>query len=187
MNKQFVTADTLLEASFALAKHVAVSGWCPEYILGVWRGGAPIGIAMQEWMAYHDINVDHMPIKVKSYMGIGEQGNHIHVEGLEHVAQRLQSIEKLLIVDDIFDSGRSIAALMQAIRDHTGAEVPTQIRVACPWFKPLRNLTALKPDFYLYETDDWIVFPHELCGLTDVEIHQGKGANLVKHLSKGTL
>ena len=38
------------------------------------------------------------------------------------------------------------------------------------YFKPVRNKTELKPEYFLHETDDWLVFPHELCGLTPDEI-----------------
>ncbi|MFT7532705.1 MAG: hypothetical protein ACI9FD_003738, partial [Gammaproteobacteria bacterium] len=41
--------------------------------------------------------------------------------------------------------------------------------------KPNNNKTDRVPDFYLHETDHWLVFPHELKGLSDEEINQNKG------------
>jgi hypothetical protein len=32
----------------------------------------------------------------------------------------------------------------------------------------------MKPDFYVYETDEWLVFPHEIDGLTPEEIRAHK-------------
>ncbi len=52
--------------------------------------------------------------------------------------------------------------------------MPDVYKVACPWFKPNNNKTDIIPDFYLHETDAWLVFPHELVGLTPAEIKQGK-------------
>ena len=49
-----------------------------------------------------------------------------------------------------------------------------EIRVATPYFTPNSNQTDKSPDYYLYETDDWLVFPHELHGLTKQEIADNK-------------
>ena len=46
MDKNFIQAQELLEDSFKLAWQVYESGLRPDYIVGVWRGGAPIGIAV---------------------------------------------------------------------------------------------------------------------------------------------
>ena len=43
-----------------------------------------------------------------------------------------------------------------------------------PYFKPTKNKTNRKPDYYIHETDNWLVFPHELEGLTAEEIRANK-------------
>ena len=48
MKKLFIDSNQLLEDSFQLAWKVYESGFRPNYIVGVWRGGAPVGIAVQE-------------------------------------------------------------------------------------------------------------------------------------------
>jgi hypothetical protein len=50
----------------------------------------------------------------------------------------------------------------------------TDIRVACPWYKPPRNSVGFDPDYYLHESAEWLVFPHELDGLKMAEIAAGK-------------
>ena len=82
--------------------------------------------------------------------------------------------DKLLIVDDVFDSGRSVDALIKQLQDLMRLNVPTDIRIATPWYKPANNKTSLKPDYFVHESDDWLVFPHELSGLTQQEIKEGK-------------
>ena len=47
------------------------------------------------------------------------------------------------------------------------------------YYKPLRNETAIKPDYWQVESDDWIVFPHELEGLTEEEIRE-KGSGVAE-------
>ena len=41
-------------------------------------------------------------------------------------------------------------------------------------FKPNKNQSGHKPDYYLHETDQWLVFPHELDGLSLEEILENK-------------
>ena len=53
---------------------------------------------------------------------------------------------------------------------------PEEIRVAVPWLKPSRNETDMVPDFYLRETAEWLVFPHELDALTPEEMREARPA-----------
>ena len=47
--------------------------------------------------------------------------------------------------------------LLMILRQHV-RKIP-DIKVATPYFKPTKNKTGRKPDFYLHETDEWLVFP----------------------------
>ena len=49
-----------------------------------------------------------------------------------------------------------------------------EIKVATPYFKPNKNQTNRRPDFYIHETEKWLVFPHELEGLSIEEIIEFK-------------
>jgi hypothetical protein len=51
---------------------------------------------------------------------------------------------------------------------------PGDIRIAVPYFKPQHNRTGRTPDYYLHQTDDWLVLPYELTGLTQQELHENK-------------
>ena len=51
MDKLFIKSEDLLSDAFKLAWKVFESGYKPNYIVGVWRGGAPIGIAVQELLS----------------------------------------------------------------------------------------------------------------------------------------
>jgi hypothetical protein len=73
MEKRYIQAQQLLEDSFGLAWEVFESGYRPNYIVGVWRGGAPIGIAVQEFLDVLGIESDHIAIRTSSYTGIGER------------------------------------------------------------------------------------------------------------------
>ena len=82
--------------------------------------------------------------------------------------------DAILIVDDVFDSGRSVDALIKQIKAQMRLNMPHDVRIACPWYKPKNNKTDITPDYYIRESDEWLVFPHELAGLTEEEIRAGK-------------
>jgi hypoxanthine phosphoribosyltransferase len=185
MEKKFITAQELLEDSFRLAAKVYEDGFRPQFIVGIWRGGAPIGIAVQEYFDFKKVETDHIAVRTSSYYGINQQSKEIKVHGLHYIIENANADDGLLIVDDVFDSGRSIDALIKQLKKLSRNNMPTDVRVACPWFKPQNNKVDFVPDYYVHESDEWLVFPHELSGLTEEELVNGKSdlANIV-HLLK---
>ena len=176
MKKTFITANELLEDSFRLAVTIFQSGFRPDLIAGVWRGGTPVAMAIHEYFEYKGITIDHVAIRAASYTGINERNKTVIVTGLDYIYEHSGPEDKLLVIDDIFDTGNSFKAILQSLESRYGSEVYQRVRIACPWYKPDNNQTSLVPDYYLHETDNWLVFPHELTGLTEDEIRQGKPA-----------
>lgn len=174
MEKIYVTADELLRDSFELGLRVYESGFRPSFIVGVWRGGAPIGIAVQEVLDHYGVPNDHIAIRTASYVRPGEQANTVRVFGLNYIIDNIDADDQLLIVDDTFDSGRSIDAAITEIERKCRRNTPTEIRVATVFFKPALNRTSRQPDYFIHQTDRWIVFPHEIHGLTPEEIARHK-------------
>ncbi len=174
VKKCFISADELLLDSFRLADRIYRSGFRPHFIVGVWRGGAPVGIAVQEYLDYMGVKTDHIAIRTSSYYAIDRQNKEVKVHGLNYILDNVNADDALLLVDDVFDSGRSIIAILTELKEKARANLPETIKVACPWYKPKRNVTDIVPDYYIHETDEWLVFPHELSGLTAEEIAKDK-------------
>ena len=174
MDKHFISAADLLRDSFLLAEQIFASGFRPNFIVGVWRGGAPVGIAVQEYLEYKGSESDHIAIRTSYYYGIDQQSRDIRVHGLKYIIDRANHNDHLLIVDDVYDSGRSIDAVLRELREKSRRNLPETIRIACPWFKPSKNQTDVVPDYFVHETDQWLVFPHEINGLSEEEIKAGK-------------
>ena len=173
MDKLFIKADKLLEDSFKLAWEVYESGYRPNYIIGVWRGGAPIGIAVQEFLDVLGVASDHIAIRTSYYTGIDKRDKKVRVYGLNYMIKKLQSKDSLLIVDDVHDTGLSIDQVISDLKAACEQNTP-EIKIATPYFKPTKNKTNRQPDYYIHETDKWLVFPHELEGLTLEEIRTNK-------------
>jgi hypoxanthine phosphoribosyltransferase len=173
-DKVFISAQQLLEDSFRLAAQVYDSGFRPQFIVGIWRGGAPIGIAVQEYFDFKKVETDHIAVRTSSYYGIGQQSKTIKVHGLDYIIERANAEDGLLIVDDVFDSGRSVTALVEKLTEKMRLNMPNDVRVATPYYKPKNKAVEMVPDYFVHESEEWLVFPHEISGLSVEELCEGK-------------
>jgi hypoxanthine phosphoribosyltransferase len=168
--KLYISPQSLLDDSFALGELIFSSGFRPSFILALWRGAAPIGIAVQEYLSFRGIATDHIAIRTASYTGIDRQSREIAIFGMNYLIKNVTFEDRLLVVDDVFDTGHTIEALLQHLQKKARRNTPEDIRIAVPYFKPGRNRTERVPDYYLHETGQWLKFPHSLEGLTEDEI-----------------
>ena len=172
--KIYISAQGLLSDSFRLGLEIYNTGFRPDFIVGIWRGGTPVGIAVQEILDFCGVKTDHIAIRTTSYTGIGQRNKEVRVHGLDYLISNVDWNDSLLIVDDVFDTGLSIQAVLETLRKKARRNTPEDIRVATPWFKPCNNQTAITPDYFLHQTDRWLVFPHELDGLSRQEMLENK-------------
>lgn len=173
--KIYISANALLEDSFRLGNLVLDSGFRPTHLVGIWRGGTPVGIAVQELLEYNGVHCDHIAIRTSSYEGIDRQGG-VRVFALGYLVDTLGPDDRLLVIDDVFDSGRSIAAFFAELGARCRHNMPRDVRIATVYWKPGRNKTELVPDFHIHATEQWLIFPHELDGLSVAEIRANKPA-----------
>lgn len=171
MDKIVLSAQELLEDSFRLGLEILESGFEPTLIIAIWRGGTPVGVAVQEILSYCGIESDHIAIRTSSYIGVDQRGA-VAVHGMNYIIKKISFDDRVLIVDDVFDTGHTLAAVIGDLTRRARDNTPQDIRIAVPWYKPSRNETDLEPDYYLHETAEWLVFPHELDALTPDELRQ---------------
>ena len=165
-DKRYLSGDEYLRDTWRLAAQVRESGWQPDILIALWRGGAPVGVAMHEYFKVAGWNVRHIPVKCESYTAIGENAGAVKFTHGDIVFGMLRKGDKVLVVDDVFDTGKTAKAVKEQI-SATGAEM----RLACVYWKPGKNTTDLKPDYFYRDVgNEWIVFPHEIEGLTKEEI-----------------
>jgi hypoxanthine phosphoribosyltransferase len=178
MKKQFITSQEHLQDSFRLAVKIYESGYRPDYIVGIWRGGTPVGIVVHEFLAYMGIKVDHISVRT-SYRGVEFYGQddgktQTRVHNTRFLVDRVNADDSLLIVDDVYSSGRSVKAVIDRLSKKLRRNMPKDVRIAVPWYKPSHNRTGRVPDYSLYESEEWLVMPHELNGLSakDIKKHR---------------
>ena len=174
MKKQFIAADDLLRDSFQLAADIYKAGFEPDFLVGLWRGGSAVGIAVQEGLEHLGVKTDHIAIRTSytgapKYSEMVRKAEAIRVHGLQYLLEKLSSHHSMLIVDDVYSSGSSVAAVINQLAQKTRRNLPQDIRIASVWYRPTEK-TQRKPDYFVHETTDWLALPYELTGMSIEEI-----------------
>ena len=178
LDKRFICEGDLLLDGYRLGRKIVDDGFRPDFIVGIWRGGSSVGIVVQECLQYFGIETDHLAIRT-SYRGLHTydemigNADRIRVHGMSYLEERLCAEHRLLLVDDVHGSGASIRAVRNRLHRKLRANTPEDIRSASVWFRPPFK-DAEGPDYFVHQTDQWLVLPYELSGLSREEIAQNK-------------
>ncbi|NQU97991.1 hypoxanthine phosphoribosyltransferase [Candidatus Woesearchaeota archaeon] len=182
--KLSVDANELYDFSVDLADRILADNFRPDFLIALWRGGTPPGIAVHEIFKYLGIETDHIAVRTDGYGDDNKLKKKIKVYGLNYLFDNAGPNNRLLIIDDVWDTGSTIENVLKRIHHKMGDQAPHDIKVATIYFKPEENLTDMKPDYYCEETDKWVVFPHELMKLKEPQIkekHAGVASLLRKY------
>ena len=178
MNERFIAADDLLRDSFQLAADICKAGFEPDFLVGLWRGGSAVGIAVQEGLDHFGIKTDHIAIRTsytgaRHYSQMVSKADGIRVHGLQYLLENLCSHHSMLIVDDVYSTGSSVSAVINQLRVKTRRNLPHDIRIGTVWYRPSEK-TLREPDYFVHETADWLVLPYELAGFSIDELRDKK-------------
>ena len=179
MQKRFIGEQELLEDSYRLAVQIYQSGFRPDFIVGLWRGGSTVGRYVQECLQYLGVETDHIAIRT-SYRGRDdyfrqlEQGNAIRVHGLQYLFENLNADDSLLIVDDVYSTGRNARAVVERLQRKGRRNMAKNVRIAALYYRVSAANPDAAPDFFLQQTSDWLVLPYELTGINRNELEAHK-------------
>ena len=175
--KVFVDEESHILDSYRLGEKIFADGFEPTFIVGLWRGGSAVALVVQECFAYLGVPTEHTTIRT-SYSGREQyeqsmrRFEDIRVHGKSYALETLRADDRLLIVDDVFRSGRHTLAVVDQLRLGLRRNMPREVRVATIWKHAQSDATQL--DYFLNETDRWIVLPYELSGLSSEELREHK-------------
>lgn len=130
------------------ASRICSSGFKPDVIVGVSRGGLVPARILSDLLD----NPNLASVKVECYVGIGEAKNK---PKLTQCLSADVGGKRVLVVDEVADSGKSLKLAVAHVVERGAREVKT----ATLYYKPQ---STFKPDFYEVETGCWVVFPWEL-------------------------
>ncbi len=180
MHKEFLPYQTVRNNAIKLADRINREGFAPDVIYVSLRGGAYMGNVISEY--FKILRRDKRPVYyaavvARSYRDIGAQ-DKVRVDGWTYDPAYLRSGDKVLLVDDIYDSGRTVNHLVEIIMEQG---IPrSDVRVAVHDYKIRRYVAKqlpVQPDYWCRfhelatpEDDFWIHYmSHELVGLTEEE------------------
>lgn len=183
MPKEFLSHNTVRNNALKLAHRIHTDGFIPDVIYVSLRGGAYVGNVISEYfkvVRHGQRPVFYAAVVARSYTDIHTQ-ERVMVDGWTYSPEHLRSGDKVLLVDDIFDSGRTINHLVEIVLEKG---IPREdIRVAVHDYK-IRTFVPerlpIQPDYWCRrhivdspEDDTWIHYlSHELVGLSDEEVKE---------------
>jgi len=127
------------------AEKIRCSGFKPDIIVGVTRGGWVPARVLSDLLGIHALAT----VRVEFYLGVAETRNK---PVLTHGVSAEVTRKKALLVDDVADTGKSLRLAIE----HLQKQGTTEVRIATVYRKPLSVIT---PDYYEKETRCWVVFP----------------------------
>jgi hypothetical protein len=183
MKKEFLQFDTERDNSLKLAHRIYNEGFIPDVIYVSLRGGAYLGNIISEYFKIVHKGarpVYYAAVVARSYTDVAK-AEHVKVDGWTYSPDYLRVGDKVLLVDDIFDSGRTINHLAQIITDKGIPRNDLKIAVHdYKYFKDKEKQLPFQPDYWCRKHDlsvndeeIWIHYmSHELVGLKSDELEE---------------
>jgi hypoxanthine phosphoribosyltransferase len=145
--KVAVSWDDLDRLVAELAERLA-AGPEPDVVLAISRGGlVPAGM-----LGYRLGWRDMLLAAVVAYDD--EQGFRGRADFLQFPSDDQLRGRRVLVIDEVWDSGTTIAAVTQRIREAGGEPITAVLH-----YKPRHSKVDIVPDLFIVETDDWILYP----------------------------
>ena len=156
-NKLWYSWEEMRRDVNTLCREILLDGFNPEVIVGLSRGGLTPGVMMSHWM-----QKPFKPVKA-SLRDFPEWEDYLPKK----------TDERVLIVDDICDSGETfdrIKSYIKGPRINQPMELPVEVRFATLWWN---NECNVEPHYYVNEiakdsSGTWIHFPWESWGNTPI-------------------
>ncbi len=180
--KEFLSYDIVRNDALKLADRILHDGFIPDVIYTSLRGGAYMSNVISEYFKLALKNkkpVLYAAVVARSYTDIHQSGK-IRIDGWTYSPEHLRAGDKILLVDDIYDTGRTLNYLVDVLMQYG---VPrNDIKVVVHDYKNFtyKETLPIKPDYWCRkfdisspEDDRWIHYcSHELVGLTEEELEE---------------
>jgi hypoxanthine phosphoribosyltransferase len=139
--------DQVYYMLLSLAGKILKNEFKPDIIVGVSRGGWPPARVLSDLLGTANLAT----VGVQFYMGVAETKRKPAL--IQPVSVSVCG-RKVLVVDEVADTGKSLKLVKQHIVDQGASEVKVATVYSKPW-------SVVKPDYYEKESRCWIVFPWE--------------------------
>jgi len=141
------TWEQIYKLLLNLAYHIRKTGFKPDVIVGIARGGWPPARILSDLLE----NPELANVKAEFYLGVAEtKGEPVITQPVSVPVKD----RKVLVVDDVADTGKSLGL----VREHLKERGATEVKIATIYYKPWSIVT---PDWFEKKTSRWIIFPWE--------------------------
>jgi len=183
MKKEFLQFDVVRDNAIKLAHRIYSEGFIPDVIYVSLRGGAYLGNVISEYfkIVHKGVRpVYYAAVVARSYTDVAK-AEKIEVDGWTFSPDNLRMGNKVLLIDDIFDSGKTINYLAQIILERGIPRKDLKIAVHdYKYFIDKEKQLAIQPDYWcrkhnvsIHDEGYWIHYmSHELAGLTEKELEE---------------
>jgi len=131
-----------------IAEKIRKNRFNPDIIVGVSRGGWPPARVLSDLLG----NPNLANVKAEFYLGVAETK-------MEPTLTQPVSVavvgKKVLVVDEVADTGKSL----KLVKEHIIEQGACEVKIVTVYYKPW---SVVAPDYYGKETSRWIVFPWEI-------------------------
>jgi hypothetical protein len=165
--------DEIYDMLLNLATRIKRSGFQPDLIVGVSRGGWIPGRILSDLLG----NAHTANVKIEFYVGIGQTSRKPVVT--QPISEEIAN-KRVLVVDDVADTGESLIVALEHVRERSAGEIKTVTIYHKPHSK-------FKPDFFAETTSHWIIFPWERLETTLLLIREAKSQPRADESVKETL
>ena len=142
------TWNQIYDMLLNLTEKIRKNGFKPDIIVGVSRGGWPPARVLSDLMG----NSNLANVRAEFYLGVAETKEKPVLT--QQVSMEVAG-KKVLVVDEVADTGKSL----KLVKEHIIEKGATEVKIATVYYKPW---SIVKPDYYERETSCWIVFPWEI-------------------------
>lgn len=184
MIKEFLPYNAVRNDALKLAHKIyKEDGFVPDVIYCSLRGGAYMANVISEY--YKIARKKHRPVLyaavvARSYSGVRTASSRVFVDGWTYPPSNLRPGDKIMLIDDIFDSGNTINALVSVLMDYGMTREDIKVVVHDYKHFTYKEAQPIVPDYYCRkfeitkpEEDRWIHYmSHELVGLEDKELNE---------------
>jgi len=148
VNTKLVSWDEVINWAYELSEKIKNSGWFPDIIIAISRGGYIPARMVCDFLDIHDL----VSIQVLHW------GKAAEITAKAHVKYPIKidlKEKKVLIVDDICDTGDSIIVAKEYIRENC---FPKEIKTAV--FQWISSVAKIKPEYFVDEVKDWVWYQY---------------------------
>jgi len=141
------TWEKIYELLLNLAQKIRKADYKPEVIVGISRGGWPPARIMSDLLELSEM----ANVRTDFYLGPAEtKGDPVLTQPVSMPVKG----RRVLVVDDVADTGKSLALVKSHLKEEGAAEV----KIATIYYKPW---SIVEPDWFERKTTRWIIFPWE--------------------------